>query len=91
VLGYQFNETVKNVFNSYNNKNYFLTRCKPYNPNGRFQTEEESDLMSEQLKRFLTKNDVNFEVRPGSKEAYDGIVDSIILELAKDKWNNKDN
>ena len=43
-LGDNFNKYVLDVFNSYDNLNYYLTRVKEYNPNGRFQTEEESDI-----------------------------------------------
>ena len=36
ILGEDFNKTVLNVFNSYNNKNYLLTRNHPYENEGRF-------------------------------------------------------
>ena len=81
TLGTSFNETVKNVFNSYDNRNYFLKRSKPYNPKGRFQTEEESDVMSISLQEFLRDNDIPFSVRMGNKKSYDEIIEEIINEL----------
>ena len=35
VLGESFNDAVANVFHSYNNINYLLTRVKPYHAKGR--------------------------------------------------------
>ena len=38
-----FDETVMDVFNSYNNKNYMLLRNHPYENEGRFQNESEAN------------------------------------------------
>ena len=43
VLGEDFNKTVLNVFNSYNNRNYLLTRYHSYENEGRFQNEDGSE------------------------------------------------
>lgn len=85
ILGESFNETVKNVFNSYDNRNYFLKRSKPYNPKGRFQSEEESDEMSIQLQEFLKNNNIPFTIRSGNKETYDLIIEEILAELNSKK------
>lgn len=83
ILGESFNETVKKVFNSYDNRNYFLLRNKPYNPNGRFQTAEQSDQMSIDLQRFLVDYDIPFDLMSGTKATYDKIVDLIYSEINK--------
>ena len=81
TLGESFNQTVKNVFNSYDNRNYFLKRSKPYNPSGRFQTEEESDVLSIRLQYFLETNEIPFTIASGTRETYDSIVIEIISLL----------
>ena len=40
ALTENFNASVMDVFNSYQNMNYLVLRTKPYNPSGRLQTEE---------------------------------------------------
>ncbi len=39
-LGHDFDETVWNMFNSYDNRNYLLTRKHTYEDAGRFQNEK---------------------------------------------------
>ena len=40
--------------------NFFLERYKIYNPNGRYETEEESKENHELMRKFLTDNNVDF-------------------------------
>lgn len=72
-----FNQTVMDVFNSYNNVCYFLKRIKPYNPNGRNQTEQESDLMSNEIYSMINNYGITCKVFNGCEEDYDKIVDEI--------------
>lgn len=83
ILGEDFNKTVMNVFNSYNNMSYLLYRVKPYNPAGRFQTEEESDAVAEELRQLLDSRNINYIDRPGDIEGYDKIVASILNVVHK--------
>jgi len=78
VLGEAFNTTVLNVFNSFQNINYFLTRANKYDPNGRWQTEEESDALAEKLKGLLFERNVSFKTLEGKRENYELISDEII-------------
>jgi len=43
-------------------KNFFLTRNKPYEPRGRYQTEEESNDIAKKLLLYLDMNDIRFEM-----------------------------
>lgn len=72
-----FNKTVMDVFNSYNNICYFLNRVKPYNPNGRNQTAEESDAMSVQIFKMLDDYGVTVKKYNGCLEDYDKIVEEV--------------
>lgn len=58
VLGEDFNKTIMNLFNSYNNMNFYINRVKEYNPKGRNQTEAESDEVGQRLRTILTQYDI---------------------------------
>ena len=81
VLGEDFNKVVRNVSNSYKSLNYFINRVKEYNPEGRFQTEEESNELSEDIRDFLLKNDVDFYEVDGETKGYDEIVKDVLERI----------
>ena len=87
VLGQEFNEMVMKVSNSFNTKNYLLTRVKPYTPNGRLQTEEESNKIASDLWNFLDMWDIEYVHKDGSQEEFDDIVEEILYALKKEKNN----
>lgn len=51
---------------------------------GRFQTEEESNQISNDLKNYLNKLNIPFLINPGTKETGDFIVDQILKYLKGD-------
>lgn len=69
-----FNEMVKDVWHSYKNKTYFVHRVKPYNPNGRHQTEAESDALSQDILELFESNNVPITHINGCQEDYDKVV-----------------
>jgi len=81
ILGNNFNDLVTDVFKSYAGLNYFIYRDKPYNPAGRFQTEQESNNMVEPMLRFLEEHDVSCAKIKGNVQGYDEIVGDILTEL----------
>lgn len=76
-----FNLTVMDVFNSYNNLNFYINRVKKYNPKGRNQTEEESNSLVEPLKELLKERKIPFEEVNGDKQGYDYIVKRILEKI----------
>lgn len=76
-----FNLTVMDVFNSYNNLNFYINRVKKYNPKGRNQTEEESNSLVEPLKELLKERNIPFEEVNGDKQGYDYIVKRILEKI----------
>lgn len=74
---------VMKTFNSYNNMNYFIERVKPYQEKGRFQTEEESDQIADEVSILLDEKEVDYEVIAGDTEGYDYIVKQILHKLGK--------
>lgn len=84
VLGQDFNKVVKAVADSFNSRNYYLTRVKPYNPVGRNQTEEEADQIADQIYEILVKEKIPFSTKPGYQPGYQSIVENILDELGID-------
>lgn len=74
---------VMKTFNSYNNMNYFIERVKPYQEEGRFQTEEESNQIADEVSTLLDEKNVKYEVIAGDIEGYDYIVKQILHKLEK--------
>lgn len=81
VLGEEFNVVVRKIMNSYNCKNYYLTRTKKYNPIGRFQTEAESDGIADEILNLLSKEKIPYCISTGDIEGYDLIVSDILKTL----------
>ena len=82
-LGKDFDNLVIHLFNHYNNMNYFLHRVKPYNPKGRFQTEEESDELSKTIKKVFTDAGCKMTEINGDILGYDLIVSEVLLAYFK--------
>ena len=72
-------------FKKYNNVNIFLERDKPYNPNGRMQTEDEAKEKDAQLLELMKKYDVPYTTMKGNKEGYDLIVNELLHIISAEK------
>lgn len=81
ILGEEFDALIMKVFNSYDSMNVFINRVKPYNPSGRFQTEAESDALSEEMRTFLDKHNIACEQYDGCIEGYDTLVNDILARV----------
>jgi adenylate kinase family enzyme len=78
ALDYHFTCVVMNVFNTYDNINFFINRVKPYNPKGRNQTEEESDQLSVLIKNLYKNNNISFIEINGDTEGYTKAVQEVL-------------
>jgi hypothetical protein len=65
------------VYNTYENINFFIDRVKAYNPKGRNQTSEESDAISKQIKELYKRLGINYETVNGDNEGYQHIVNRV--------------
>lgn len=81
VLGEEFDALNSKVFNSYNNINVFVDRVKPYNPAGRFQTEQESDEVSTKMIEFLANRNIECKHYTGDVQGYDKLVEDILWKF----------
>ena len=80
-----FNKSVMDTFNSYNNINFLLKRVKGYNPKGRFQTEEESNEIGNVILTTLTEYGVPYDVVPADEDGYKIIIEKISSKLREIK------
>ncbi len=87
-LGEDFSSLVKHLFKHYNNYNVMLKRVKPYNPAGRFQTEEESNKLSAQIENMLLDLGIPYISFNGNIDGYNEIANDIISKLLREKENN---
>ena len=83
VLGEDFNRTVMNVFNSYDNLNYLLLRVKPYNPIGRHQNEEESNALKQPMVNLLNSRNIKYTEHNGDLEGYEEIIADVLRYMEK--------
>lgn len=61
----------------YNNINIMLERDKPYNPNGRNQTEEESNEFAIEIEKMLVDNLIDFKKYKANEDSIEKIADLI--------------
>lgn len=77
----QLNALVLEQYYKLNNLNFFLNRVKKYNPNGRNQTEEESDLIGKEIKLMLDKNLIEYKTIDATKANVSIIVEDILKKI----------
>lgn len=85
ILGNDFNRAVLNMFNSYNNKNYLLTRNHTYENEGRFQNENEALLVRTQIMNMLEEYDIDYDIATSSEKDCERIVNDIVKEIRENE------
>lgn len=85
VLGNEFNNTVLNVYNSYNNRNYLLIRKHPYENEGRLQNEEEAQEIRSKIIDRLNKFDIDYISIVSSEENCEDIANAIAKEVKENE------
>lgn len=79
-----FNDLVMAYHEQDNTLNIYINRIKPYNPNGRLQTEDESIQYADRIKQeILIDNNIPFIEINGTEEGYDSVVKTILSILKK--------
>jgi hypothetical protein len=82
-LGGKFESMLFELWNSYDNLNFFIQRKKKYNPTGRNQSELEAREIDKKLLDFLSENDLEYTNVVGSKAAPNIIFDILFGEGAE--------
>lgn len=68
---------VKEAHDMYENLDIFLLRTKPYNPSGRFQTEDEAKVLDGGIKQLLLEEKVAYINIESGKDAATDIIDMV--------------
>ncbi len=82
-LPYNFEALVFEVWDGFQNKNYYIERTKKYSGVGRSQTEDEALGVDEQVKQFLKTKSIAHETLDGDKATPQKIYDDILVDLLK--------
>ena len=64
----------------YKVEHFFINRVKKYNPNGRFQTEEESRKIDTEMKTMLDESGIKYESIDGDENAAKKIYEIIVAK-----------
>lgn len=75
-----FPDFILDIFNSYNNINFFLKRTKKYNPNGRNQTEDEAKEADANIRTLLDTYKIPYSVIQGDRNAPKRIMEIILAQ-----------
>lgn len=78
-------ELVMAIYDSYENINFFINRTKPYNPKGRNQTAEESDVLSFKIKELYNNLRIDYIEITGDTEGYTKALQIVLEKLNKSK------
>lgn len=85
ILGEDFNKTVRNVFDSYDNRNYLLTRNHTYENEGRFQNEEEASEVRKQIINALNELNISYNSATSSDIDCEIIANKIAEEIRENE------
>ena len=80
-LGGTFDRLILEIFNTYNNMNFYLTRKKEYLRKGRLQTLEEAKELDVRTRSLLDRNGVPYSTVVGERESVAVIVEEIIQKI----------
>lgn len=86
-----FNQTVLEYFNQYDNINFLLKRTHKYHNEGRFQNEQESDKIANEIEKKLIELEVEYTLIPTNKamdsilKVFDNLEDETLRKLTKRK------
>lgn len=73
-----YDNIVYETFSQYNNFNILLNRVKPFNPNGRNESENEAKQFDEYFKKLLDEWNLKYEVYDGKEENIQCIGEQIL-------------
>jgi hypothetical protein len=73
-----FGQSVVDIFNTFNNINYFVRRVKPYIPIGRRESAASSARLAQKIMDFLLDKAIPYSIIEGNEQAVIGICDDIL-------------
>lgn len=87
-----YNSLVMAEFNNYYNLNIYINRKKPYNPNGRNETEEQAKEFDKLFLKVLEDNNINYYTYDGLEKSIPEIGKVIVerLNAMNSDWTKAD-
>lgn len=79
----EFRDLLLHHFDSFNNLNILLKRVKKYNPNGRLQSEEQSNNINTEIVNILESNKIKYYTYDAVRENIPDIVELILSKLSE--------
>ena len=76
-----FRQFAVDMFNTFDNINFFLKRIKPYQPYGRNQNEQEAIYIDNKIYKILLDNQIPFNIVEGGEDGYKKIIEFIVKDL----------
>lgn len=76
-----FDKLVLESYNNFDNIVYYVERNHPYVREGRYQTEEESDVACQKIKQMLDENNINYQTIVSGSESAEKITDFVVKLL----------
>lgn len=89
-LGENFDKTIMDMYNSFENISYYLKRVKAYNPAGRSQTEAESDALAGKIMNMLLKQNIHFKTINGDIDGCNYIVSDIYEKITGQPFESEE-
>ena len=77
-LGESFERLVFDVFNTYNNINFFINRTKHYSEVGRWETLDEAIKVDNKIIKTLENNNIDYCSIFGDEDGYDQAIEIIL-------------
>lgn len=78
-----FEGLIHELFDTFDNYNYFVKRIKNYNPKGRTQTEDEARIIDLCIKKYLIDKSINFTEINGNNDGLESAYADIIKLLKR--------
>lgn len=76
-----YENIVRETFNQYNNLNILLNRVKPFNPNGRNESQETAKEFDKLFKESLDELGINYLIYDGCEDSVESIGNEILKAI----------
>ena len=73
-----FNDFVKNLYNSYNNVNYFIQRTHEFENEKRVHNEDEANQKELEIPKYLDKMNIKYKVVSSGEELVHQLIEDLI-------------
>lgn len=87
-LGKEYNIVMLRLFNKFRNLNFYIERVRPYNSNGRIESEEQANEIGKEIKRYIDKNHISYISVSGNEIGYKKIFETVMNFIKEENDSN---